>query len=135
MSATCICLTYFMIQAGTTYLTIYQLLLSVVVQLFIYCYQGDRIIVESSKIPNAAYSTNWFTYSRDEQKIIYLLIMKSQTDYVISAPGFLNLSIRSFMVVSLEFCLNEKFDADHFIFFKVMKSSVSFCAILQSLDY
>lgn len=100
MSSTSICLSYFLIRAGKNSSAMYLILICAVLQLFIYCYQGDRIIVESAKISNAAYSTNWITYSRDEQRLIYLLIMKSQTGYVISAPGFLDLSIKSFVVVS-----------------------------------
>ncbi|XP_043275006.1 uncharacterized protein [Venturia canescens] len=67
-----------------------------VVQMFILCWPPDSLRDESFKISHAAYNLDWYEWTRQEGKLIYIIIEKSQKPLVITANKMVVISLETF---------------------------------------
>lgn len=60
-----------------------------ILQIFIFCELGDRITDQFNKIPNAIYHRNWYTFLKEIQRMIPMILMAAQQP--VALQGFANL--------------------------------------------
>ncbi|XP_013143920.1 PREDICTED: odorant receptor Or1-like [Papilio polytes] len=74
-------------------------LLNMMYQVFIYCYQGNKLSEESVGVCGAAYAAPWHTYSTPLRRSLLVVMARSRRPARISAGGFTALSLASFMAI------------------------------------
>ncbi|XP_043274202.1 odorant receptor 4-like [Venturia canescens] len=67
-----------------------------VVNMFMMCWPPDSLRDESFKISHAAYNLDWYEWTRQEGKLIYIIIEKSQKPLVITANKLVVISLETF---------------------------------------
>ncbi|KAL7036895.1 hypothetical protein ACKWTF_008984 [Chironomus riparius] len=88
--------------------------LSSIINVFVNCYFGEKLITESESIAISIYDSDWYEIDDKEAKrLIQLVLMRSQKACTLSGYGFVTLSIDSFAIV--------------------LKSAYSFMTVLQNL--
>ncbi|XP_045473947.1 odorant receptor Or1-like isoform X2 [Harmonia axyridis] len=86
---------------------------SMLVQIFVYCFFGNDLIVESNGITEAIYMSDWYTYDSSSKKILILIMERAKKPLVQSAGNVSVLSLQLFVMV--------------------LKHAYSLMAVLQSL--
>ncbi|XP_051172836.1 odorant receptor 4-like isoform X2 [Leptopilina boulardi] len=76
---------------------------SYVLQIFIYCYYGDKMTEKSSEISSAIYSLNWDALSVNTQKSLITIMIRSTRPIKLTASSIIIMSIETFMKVSIIF--------------------------------
>ncbi|KAM7351549.1 odorant receptor 24a-like [Cochliomyia hominivorax] len=61
---------------------------AVFTEIFLYCLGGNMIMESSEDLATVAYSTQWYTHSIKVQKMIMLIMLRSQRNIVIKVPFF-----------------------------------------------
>nr|WCC57444.1 odorant receptor 48 [Papilio glaucus] len=74
-------------------------LLNMMFQVFIYCYQGNQLSEESVRVAEAAYEAPWQTYGATLRRSLLVVMARSRRAALISAGGFITLSLASFMSI------------------------------------
>ncbi|XP_017795128.1 PREDICTED: odorant receptor 67c-like [Habropoda laboriosa] len=60
----------------------------VMLQLFLYCYVGERLSVESVEIANAAYDSEWYNLSPKNAKLLLIIMRRARLPLQITAGRF-----------------------------------------------
>ncbi|XP_025270552.1 odorant receptor 13a-like isoform X2 [Camponotus floridanus] len=60
----------------------------ILLQLYLYCYIGERLLVESTKIAYAAYDCSWYNLSAYEAKSLIIIMCRAQSPLQITAGRF-----------------------------------------------
>ncbi|XP_025153013.1 odorant receptor 13a [Harpegnathos saltator] len=60
----------------------------ILLQLYLYCYIGERLLIESTKIGYAAYDCNWYNLSPHEARSLMIIMCRTRSPLHISAGGF-----------------------------------------------
>ncbi|XP_018048232.1 PREDICTED: odorant receptor 4-like [Atta colombica] len=68
----------------------------ILVHLYIYCYVGEMLLVQSTEIGFSAYESNWFNVSGKEARNLLLIIHKSTTPLCLTAGKFSTFSLQMF---------------------------------------
>lgn len=87
-------------------------LLSMITQVFLYCYQGHQLADESSEMAYAAYECPWYACSTPFRRSLLLLMLRSRRVAQLTVGGLTTLSLTSFM--------------------SLIKASYTFFTVLQS---
>ncbi|XP_047503804.1 odorant receptor Or1-like [Pieris napi] len=66
-------------------------------QVFVYCYQGNEIQVESEAVCDAAYVSEWLVCTPRMRRALVLLMTRTRCPVILSAGGLVNLSLKTFM--------------------------------------
>ncbi|CAD0201537.1 unnamed protein product [Chrysodeixis includens] len=74
-------------------------LLNMIFQVFIYCYQGNQLSVESTEIAGAAYEGPWYKCSVRMRRDLLIVMVRTRRALRLSAGGFTTLSLASFMSI------------------------------------
>ncbi|XP_011632358.2 odorant receptor 13a-like [Pogonomyrmex barbatus] len=69
-----------------SFLTIY--LVYIMLQLYLYCYIGEKLFVESTKIAYAAYDCSWYNLSVHEARSLMIIMCRARTPLQITAGRF-----------------------------------------------
>ncbi|XP_039756635.1 uncharacterized protein LOC120631219 [Pararge aegeria] len=70
-----------------------------VVQIFMDCLSGQRLIDACREFENALYSCEWENFNADNQKTISLMLLISQNTLMLSAGGMANLNFECLMMI------------------------------------
>nr|AXM05258.1 odorant receptor [Campoletis chlorideae] len=70
-----------------------------VIHLFIYCYVGDRLSVESTSLADDFYETEWYTLSSKEAKAFLLICQRSRVPLEIKAGKFCTFNLQLFNAI------------------------------------
>ncbi|XP_018793472.1 PREDICTED: odorant receptor 24a [Bactrocera latifrons] len=62
--------------------------MAVSTELFLYCLGGTVVIECSSQLATAVYASNWYTHTADVQRMVLLIIIRSQRSLVLKVPFF-----------------------------------------------
>ncbi|CAH2255061.1 jg7223 [Pararge aegeria aegeria] len=89
-------------------------LLTIVLQVFIYCYQGNKLVEESEAISTAAYESPWYACSIPVRRSLLIIMTRSNQAAKLSAGGFTELSLTCFM--------------------SIIKASYSFFTVLKQVE-
>ncbi|KAJ3661817.1 hypothetical protein Zmor_006199 [Zophobas morio] len=76
-------------------------LLSVTVEIFMYCWFGNQVEVKSSNICYAAFESQWVEADEDTKSIILFFNLRCQNPIKMSALNLFYLSLDTFMTVSI----------------------------------
>ncbi|KAL0883468.1 hypothetical protein ABMA27_016840 [Loxostege sticticalis] len=68
-------------------------------QVFLYCYQGHELSVESGNVGAAVYESPWYKMSLPLRRDLLMLMMRSQRLAKLTAGGFTTLSLNAFMAI------------------------------------
>nr|BAG12814.1 olfactory receptor-like receptor [Bombyx mori] len=74
-------------------------LMNMIFQVFIYCYQGNKLSVESSEIAGSVYFSPWYLGSVKLRRALLIVMVRSRRVAKITAGGFTTLSLASFMAI------------------------------------
>nr|AII01107.1 odorant receptor [Dendrolimus kikuchii] len=74
-------------------------LLSMAVQVFVYCYQGNCISEESVEIADTLYEMPWYVCSLSIRKTLLVMMVRSRRPIELTAGGFATLSLGCFMSI------------------------------------
>ncbi|XP_028032687.1 odorant receptor Or1-like [Bombyx mandarina] len=98
-----ICVTAFQLVSQTgnlvRLLSMGTYLMNMIFQVFIYCYQGNKLSVESSEIAGSAYISPWYLGSVKFRRALLIVMVRSRRVAKITAGGFTTLSLASFMAI------------------------------------
>ncbi|CAF4907808.1 unnamed protein product [Pieris macdunnoughi] len=72
-------------------------LLNMMEQIFIYCYEGNELAVESENVARSAYEWPWYTCSVRVHRSTLILMTRCGRTAKLTAGGFTSLSLDSFM--------------------------------------
>nr|CAI5819554.1 unnamed protein product [Callosobruchus analis] len=70
-------------------------------EIFILCYFGNEVIIESNKLTNFAYHSDWLIGSCQYRKNLLFFMIRSQRTLKLYAGGFFTLSLDTFVSVSI----------------------------------
>ncbi|XP_069359759.1 odorant receptor 43a-like [Maniola hyperantus] len=103
VSLVIICVTAFQLTAQTSnpirLISMGTYLLNMMFQVFIYCYQGNQLSVESEEVAGAAYEFPWYACSVPIRRTIITLMRRCRRITKLTAGGFTTLSLASFMAI------------------------------------
>ncbi|XP_076761059.1 odorant receptor 13a-like [Xylocopa sonorina] len=71
----------------------------IVVHLYIYCYIGEMLLVQSKELGNSAYESNWFNVSPQEAKYILFIMHRSNRPLSLTAGKFSTFSMEMFSTI------------------------------------
>nr|ARO70233.1 Odorant Receptor 21 [Dendrolimus punctatus] len=74
-------------------------LLCMVVQVFMYCYQGNCISEESVEVADTIYEMPWYVCSLPIRKSLLVMMIRSRRPIELTAGGFVTLSLECFMSI------------------------------------
>ncbi|XP_071555712.1 odorant receptor 13a-like [Temnothorax nylanderi] len=60
----------------------------VLVQLYLYCYIGEKLLIESTKIAYAAYDCSWYNLSAREARLLTIIMCRARSPLYITAGRF-----------------------------------------------
>ncbi|XP_060803405.1 odorant receptor Or1 [Amyelois transitella] len=100
------------------YLTVMML------QVFLYCYHGNELTIQSTEISAAAYECPWYVCSRTLRRNLLMLMIRSVRVVCITAGGITNLSLGTFMRVRIYI----------HTYNHIIKASYSFFTVLQTVQ-
>ncbi|CAK1594042.1 unnamed protein product [Parnassius mnemosyne] len=80
-------------------LWVFEYVLALGVQLFLYCWHSNEIAMESDRVGNGVYESNWWKADLQERKQLVLLAGKLAGPLIINAGPFTALSIPTFIQV------------------------------------
>ncbi|CAK9833705.1 Odorant receptor 13a [Anthophora retusa] len=87
----------------------------VMLQLFLYCYVGERLSVESVEIANAAYNTEWYNLSPRNARLLIIIIRRARLPLQITAGRF-----GSFTLL---------------LYSQILKTSMGYISVLYAMKY
>nr|QHN69153.1 odorant receptor 22b [Sirex nitobei] len=73
-----------------------SLLVAMGSQLFVYCYVGQNLITESTKLSYAAYQCDWYKLTVQDARDLLLVILRARTPLEITAGKFCSFSFSLF---------------------------------------
>ncbi|KAG7199413.1 hypothetical protein KM043_014042 [Ampulex compressa] len=73
--------------------------LYITLQLYLYCYVGERLLMESTKIAFAAYDCEWYNLSAREAKSLLIIMCRARSPLRITAGGFCSFTLQIFTEV------------------------------------
>ncbi|XP_053996907.1 odorant receptor 13a-like [Hylaeus anthracinus] len=65
----------------------------VLLQLYLYCYVGDKLLDESTKLADAAYNCEWYNLSANDAKLLVIVIIRARLPLRITAGKFCTLTL------------------------------------------
>lgn len=71
----------------------------VMLQLYLYCYVGERLSVESMEIVNAAYNTEWYTLPTNITKMLIIVMCRAKSPLTVTAGRFCSFTLQLFSEV------------------------------------
>ncbi|XP_028043245.1 odorant receptor 49b-like [Bombyx mandarina] len=83
-------------------------------EVFLFCFQGEFLRNASEEIADAAYECPWYTLTQPLKRTLLIIMMRAQSPVILTAGGFIDLSIREFM--------------------GILKASYSFFTVLQHVN-
>ncbi|KAM7364736.1 odorant receptor 82a [Cochliomyia hominivorax] len=99
--------TFLVLIINITFLT------SILLQLFIYCYGGEILKLESLMVGISVQLSNWYNLKPSHRRMLLLLMLRSQREAIIKA-GFYEASLANFMAI--------------------LKAAVSYITLIQSIE-
>ncbi|XP_068990956.1 odorant receptor 13a-like [Neodiprion pinetum] len=88
-------------------------ILSVILNIFVYCFVGERLVQESTKVHDTLSACRWYDMSSVHAKMLVVCMARSQKPLVLTAGKFYKFSMGSFA--------------------NVMKTSMAYLSVLRSL--
>lgn len=82
----------------TMYLGFY--FISVILEIFLYCYYGNELMCESQRMTEAIYSCNWIGQNKTFKKILLMFMQSTQRTMTIMAGGYFTVSLSTFVTVT-----------------------------------
>nr|CAH7735064.1 unnamed protein product [Callosobruchus chinensis] len=82
--------------------------------IFVLCYFGNEVIVESTRLTSSAYSCDWTGSSQTFKKLLLVFMIRSQKGLELYAANVFSISLENFL--------------------KIMKSAVSYFTVLQQFS-
>ncbi|CAH2015448.1 unnamed protein product [Acanthoscelides obtectus] len=82
--------------------------------IFVLCYFGNEVIVESTRLTSSAYSCDWTGCSQTFKKLLLIFMIRSQKGLELYAANVFSISLENFL--------------------KIMKSAVSYFTVLQQFS-
>nr|QRF70982.1 odorant receptor [Semiothisa cinerearia] len=74
-------------------------LLCMTLQVFLYCYQGNQLMIESTEVASAAYSCPWYLCSLRFRRALLIIMIRSKRASQLTAGGFTTLSLSCFTAI------------------------------------
>ncbi|KAL2739241.1 odorant receptor 13a-like [Vespula maculifrons] len=91
---------YFLLEIGCTVFYVCYIL----IQLYLYCYVGEKLLSESTGIADAAYECEWFNLSPNEAKCLILIMRRARSPLRITAGKFCSFNHELFSEVRIRKC-------------------------------
>ncbi|EFA01295.2 odorant receptor 53 [Tribolium castaneum] len=104
LSTTALCMTFLQMTVvnptSTHFIAILVYGMALLVELLMFCWWGNELIIKSQLIPQAAFESNWMEGSIFFQKNLVFFICRAQKEMMLYAVGFFRISLNTFILVS-----------------------------------
>ncbi|KAL2716805.1 odorant receptor 13a-like [Vespula squamosa] len=100
---------FFLLELGCTIFYVCYIL----IQLYLYCYVGEKLLSESTGIADAAYECEWYNLSPNEAKCLILIMRRARSPLRITAGKFCSFN--------------------HELFSEVVRTSMSYLSVLYAV--
>ncbi|CAL7939524.1 unnamed protein product [Xylocopa violacea] len=84
----------------------------VMLQLYLYCYVGERLLIESIEMANAAYDAEWYKLSPKNARLLIIIICRSRLPLQITAGRFCSFTMM--------------------LYFQILKTSMGYVSVLYA---
>ncbi|XP_046142483.1 odorant receptor 4-like [Osmia bicornis bicornis] len=71
----------------------------ILVHIYIYCYIGEKLLVQNREMSNSAYKSNWFNVAPSESKCLLFIMQRSHRPLCLTAGKFSTFSIELFSTI------------------------------------
>ncbi|XP_015607530.1 odorant receptor 4 isoform X2 [Cephus cinctus] len=106
----------------TTYFLIFVFyIISIISQLYGFCYIGECLIIESECLCHAFYNSEWYNAPPHHGKFILMCILRSQRPLALTAGNIFTFSLESFTHVRQKLFIN--FDSKHVLLSVIHRNS------------
>ncbi|KAJ0172905.1 hypothetical protein K1T71_011081 [Dendrolimus kikuchii] len=76
-----------------------EYLAAVALDTFIYCYFGNQIILQASRVSTAAYQSTWYAMDIGSRRILLNILLANRRPVVVRAGRFLPMDLHTFVVI------------------------------------
>lgn len=106
---------------------------------FVYCYYAEGVTTDLLRVGNIFYSSLWYKLSSQEQKLLILLIQRSQIIFRLRGFEFFDCSLEVFAVVCSWMLIPKLveiyFKIYFWLFLQMIRSAVSYFLIMKKLKW
>nr|ALV82554.1 olfactory receptor 9 [Plutella xylostella] len=74
-----------------------EYLLAVSLDIFIYCYYGNQIIIQADRVSTAAYQSSWHTMGLKPRRLLLNILLANKRQMIVRAGGFLPMDLRTYV--------------------------------------
>ncbi|CAB3219920.1 unnamed protein product [Arctia plantaginis] len=82
-------------------MTTVEYLAAVALDIFVYCYYGNQIIIQADRVSTAAYQSVWHTMGVGPRRVLLNILLANKKLVVIRAGKFLPMDLHTFVVVCM----------------------------------
>lgn len=75
--------------------------LAILFQLFIYCWHGNEVLVESQNVTTAICQSNWLSLDNNSRRMLLLIIQRADKPIRFTAGKFAYLTMETFTTVRI----------------------------------
>ncbi|CAD0204579.1 unnamed protein product [Chrysodeixis includens] len=76
-----------------------EYLAAVALDIFVYCYYGNQIILQADRVSTAAYHSAWHTMGVRSRRVLLNILLANRRPVVVRAGRFLPMDLHTFVVV------------------------------------
>ncbi|XP_022831787.1 putative odorant receptor 85e isoform X1 [Spodoptera litura] len=76
-----------------------EYLAAVALDIFVYCYYGNQIILQADRVSTAAYQSMWHTMGIRPRKVLLNILLANRRPVVVRAGKFLPMDLHTFVVI------------------------------------
>ncbi|NP_001116817.2 olfactory receptor-like [Bombyx mori] len=76
-----------------------EYLVAVALDIFVYCYYGNQIILQADRVSTAAYQSSWHTMGAVPRRLLLNLLLANRRPVVVRAGRFLPMDLHTFVVI------------------------------------
>ncbi|XP_072743943.1 odorant receptor 46a-like [Anoplolepis gracilipes] len=81
---------------GSEVATLLSYIIGMFVQIFVYCWSGNEVILKSNNVGNAVYNMNWFFLSISERKDLLMIMKRSTIPIKFTSSFLITFSLESY---------------------------------------
>ncbi|XP_063833400.1 putative odorant receptor 85e [Ostrinia nubilalis] len=76
-----------------------EYLVAVALDIFVYCFYGNQIIIQADRVSTAAYQSSWPTMGVRPRRLLLNILLANKRPVVVRAGNFLSMDLHTFVVI------------------------------------
>ncbi|XP_052739025.1 putative odorant receptor 85e [Bicyclus anynana] len=76
-----------------------EYLVAVALDIFVYCYFGNQIILQADRVSSAGYQSAWATMGAKPRRLLLNILLSTHKPMIVRAGGFLPINLNTFVLI------------------------------------